>query len=56
LGELEQRLNTLEALKRASIFTLSPGVHSVARQMLGNSEGCIETVEREIALIWAIHE
>jgi hypothetical protein len=52
LGELEQRLDTLDALKRESDFALPPRVRSVAGQMLENSEGCIETVEKEIALIW----
>jgi hypothetical protein len=46
----------LEALKSGADFALSPEMHSMAKQMIGKTEGRIKTVERTIALAWTIHE
>jgi hypothetical protein len=51
LSGLKRRLDALEVLKRESDFA-----RSLASQMLENTVECIETVEKEIALIWTIPE
>jgi hypothetical protein len=43
-------------LERESDFALLRVVHSVTRSMLGSTKGCIDTIVRELALIWAIPE
>jgi hypothetical protein len=46
VGEVEQRLGMLEALARESNFARGRDLHSMASQIFGNREECIETVTK----------